>query len=105
VKPRKPPNEMDLVDLMDDREEPQLTEEEVDALIREAQPTHDGNYELVPERVVALDKRKYDRDAAYMRFAQIAKSQKLVQINHKETPRHFIWECLYRIEKGEQDGE
>jgi len=86
---------MDLVDLMDDREEPVLTEEEVDALIAEVEPRHEGNYELVPERVVSLDKKKYNRHEAYNRFAEIAESQGLMQINHIETARHFVWECLY----------
>ena len=98
---RKPPNEMDLVDLLDDRDEPVLTEEEVDMLIQETVPKHDGNYALLPDRVVSLDKRKYTRHQAYARFAEIAASQGLMQIGTIETARHYVWECLY--ERKEQD--
>lgn len=101
---RKEPWEMDLVDLMDDREEPVLTEEEVDKLIAEAEPRHDGNYELVPERVVSLDKKLYTRAQAYARFAEIAGKQGLMQIGHKETARHYVWECLYSKGGGSIEG-
>lgn len=96
---RKDPWEMDIVELMEDRDEPELTEEEVDRLIAEAEPRHDGNYDLIPDRVVSLDKKKYTRVQAYARFAEIAGTQGLIQIGHKETARHYVWECLYSKEK------
>lgn len=95
MKPRKPRWEMDIVDLMEDQDEPPLSEEEIDRLIAETEPRHDTRYELTPERVVSLDKTKYERHEAYSRFAEIASKQKLVQINHRETARHYVWECLY----------
>lgn len=96
---RKPTWQWDLMDFMDARNEgllPEEISEAIDALKERERP--DGNYDLVPDRVVSLDKKKYSRAEAYTRFAEIAGKQKLVQINHRETVRHYIWECLYEKE-------
>lgn len=96
---RKPPWEMDLVELLEDRDESPPSEEEMEQLEAATQREYDApdyDYDLIPDRVVSLDKKKYPtRSAAYLRFAEIAASQGLMQIGHKETARHYVWECLY----------
>lgn len=99
---RKPPWEQDLIEMMDEKNEAAPTEEELEEIAKLTEyrePAENPRYDLVPERVVALEKQKYTRDEAYRRFAEIAASQRLVQINHKETPRHYIWDCLYERNK------
>jgi len=95
---RKPPWEMDIVDVMEDRQEVPRTEEEWDEIneIVEAQKEKpDPNYRLEPERIVNLDKSKYTKNQAYTRFAEIAASQGLVILSYREFPRSYTWECLY----------
>lgn len=92
----KPKYQWDLVDFIDARNEgllPEEVAEAVDELKERERP--ETNYSLVPDRIVSLDKKKYNRGAAYSRFAEIAQSQGLIQIGHKETARHYIWECLF----------
>ncbi len=95
---RKPPWEMDLVELLEDRDESPPSDEELEEFeqIVEEYERSQYDYELIPDRVVSLDKKKYaTRAEAYSRFAEIAASQGLMQIGHKETARHYVWECLY----------
>lgn len=102
---RKPPWEMDLVELLEDRDEAPPSDEELEELeqIVEEYERPEYDYELKPERIVSLDKKKYlTRAEAYARFAKIAESQGLVVINYKEWPRHYVWDCLYE-RKNKQD--
>lgn len=92
---RKPPNERDLVDNLDDNDEADDDYETPNVDL--AQPENDIRYEILPDRVVALDKRRYTRQEAYTRFAEIANSQGLLIIpgGYRETARHYCFEVLY----------
>ena len=66
---------------------------------------HEPDYSLVPDRVIPLSKEKYPTYGdALLRFAEIAKTQRLRLHKHFEDARNYIFEVFYILEE-ENAGE
>ena len=95
-------NKPDLVELLED-EDGNLVEESV---VTPWLGHHEPDYSLTPDRVIPLDKNKYPGyNEALLRFAEIAKNQKLRLHKYIETARHHVFEVFFLVEDdNEQEG-
>lgn len=96
---KKPRHEMDLVDLLEEDfdDEPDL--EQLTVFVPEQLVNEGKEYELVPDRVLPLSKKKYTRWEAYKRFAEIAEAHKYHLIGVTEDARNWVFKVLDSVVK------
>lgn len=96
-----PKDERDLIELLEEEEGLTIYEHEdpPEAWLGH----HEPDYSLVPDRVIPLDKEKYpDYNDAMLRYAELAKKQRLRLHKHYDTARHWVFEVFYRKDVGDE---